>query len=286
MYGGPRRGPKADYLGYDDLAQANTGVMCRFGGGPETPEEHAHLGTIDVLTGYCACVALGAALVRRVRTGRGGLARASLTAAGNLIQAPFMYDFDGRPPFDEPSGREVKGWGPFYHCYPASDGWFFFAAPRERKAAIARVPELAGLAELPEAELARALAERFAAKPLAHWQAALARGTTAVMQLGTLAGTRDASLVAESGANEIDLTRDTFRAIRHDRHPMGRWVDLVAPNAVRPQAAAIAIPRSARKYGADTRAVLARLGQGDQEIDRMIAAGVAATGWSEKYLPE
>ena len=62
-FGGPGRGPKSDHLGYDDLAQAATGVMVRFGGGMETPEEHAHFGTIDVLTGLCACVALGAALL-------------------------------------------------------------------------------------------------------------------------------------------------------------------------------------------------------------------------------
>lgn len=61
-WGGPRRGPKSDHLGYDDLAQAATGVMVRFGGGPDTPEEHAHFGTIDALTDHVACIALGAAL--------------------------------------------------------------------------------------------------------------------------------------------------------------------------------------------------------------------------------
>jgi crotonobetainyl-CoA:carnitine CoA-transferase CaiB-like acyl-CoA transferase len=289
-WGGPGRGPKSDHLGYDDLAQAATGVMARFGGGLETPEEHAHLGTIDVLTGFCACVALGAALVRRAATGKGGLARASLAAAGNLIQAPFIYDFDGRAPFGEPSGREVKGWGPFYHCYQAADGWFFLAAPVERSDALARVPELADLAHLPEAELTPALAERFATEPLAHWRAALAqgmtRGTTTVMALATLAGTRDEALVIESTTSEIDIARDTFRAIRHDRHPMGRWVDLVAPNAVRPRSARITIPAPAPKYGADTRAVLARLGYDETHIDRMIADRIAATSWSGKYLPE
>lgn len=82
---GPKRGPKSDHLGYDDLAQAATGVMTRFGGDAITPEEHAHFGTIDVLTGYCACVALGAARERLRQTGRGGIARTSLAAAGELI---------------------------------------------------------------------------------------------------------------------------------------------------------------------------------------------------------
>ena len=79
-----------------------------------------------------ACVALAAALERRRLTGRGGIARAALAACGEMIQAQFMYDYEGRTPFDEPSGRGVRGWGPFYQCYQAADGWMFFAAPTER----------------------------------------------------------------------------------------------------------------------------------------------------------
>ncbi|MEW2911248.1 CoA transferase [Leisingera sp. JC11] len=284
-FGGPMRGPKSDHLGYDDLAQAATGVMLRFGGGMGTPEEHAHFGTIDVLTGFCACVALGGALLRLQETGKGGVARASLAAAGNLIQAQFMYDHKGRAPFDEPSGRKALGWGPFYHCYQAADGWFFFAAPTERAAALARVPDLSDLAELPEDQLQAALSERFADRPLSHWRAAFAGTSATAVPLSSLHETRDAALQLES-EGEIDLNQATFRVIRHDRHPMGRWCDLVAPNAVRPQAGRITIPGPAPKYGDHTRAVLARIGYSAEDAAAMINSGAAGESWSEKYLPE
>lgn len=284
-FGGPRRGPKSDHLGYDDLAQAATGVMLRFGGSMETPEEHAHFGTIDVLTGYCACVALGAALLRLEETGRGGLARASLAAAGNLIQAQFMYDHPGRTPFDEPSGREVLGWGPFYRAYEAADGWLFFAAPKERGAALRAVPELAGLAALSEDALQMALAEAFRRHPARHWQQAFSATSSAAMPLHSLHETRDRALQRESDA-QVDISRATFRAVRHDTHPMGRWCDLVAPNAVRPQNAPVRIPGPMPKYGLDTREVLARLGYGANEIAELIAMGAAGLSWSRNYLPE
>ncbi len=284
-FGGPKIGPKSNHLGYDDLAQAATGVMVRFGGGMETPEEHAHFGTIDVLTGYCACVALGGALMRLDQTGEGGIARASLAAAGNLIQAQFMYDYDGRALFDEPSGRQALGWGPFYHCYKAADGWIFFAAPTEREKALANIPELAELANLSEFEVQADLASRFRERPVAFWKAAFAASSSAVVPLGSLHETRDAALQPESGG-AVDLSQATFRAIRHDRHPMGRWTDLVAPNAVRPKKGRITVPSHMPKYGAHTREILARIGLAEDAIDHMIKTGAAAMQWSDKYLPE
>jgi len=121
-WGGPtKKGSRSEYVGYDDLVQAATGIMARFGGSIKTPEEHAHLGTIDVLTGFAGAFAVATSLYKHRKTGEADVARASLAAAGQLLQTPFMYDYESREPFNEISGRHIKGSGPLYRCYKALD---------------------------------------------------------------------------------------------------------------------------------------------------------------------
>jgi len=105
------------------------------------------------------------------------------------------------------------------------------------------------------------------------------------VKLGSLHATRDAALQIES-EEAFDIRHATCRAVRHDRHPMGRWVDLVAPNAVRPEYAPITMPGPAPKYGADTREVLALAGYTADQVDALISSGAAATSWAKRYLPE
>ena len=109
--------------------------------------------------------------------------------------------------------------------------------------------------------------------------------STTVIGLGSLHATRDDALQLDE-SEDIDIAKATFRAIRHTRHPMGRWVDLVAPNAVRPAKAAITIPGPAPKYGAHTISVLERLGYAEVEIESLIRERHAGTSWADKYLPE
>ena len=97
--------------------------------------------------------------------------------------------------------------------------------------------------------------------------------------------TRDDSLQLES-EGEIDIDKSTFRVIRHDKHPMGRWCDLVAPIAVRARSSAITIPEPMPKYGEHTKEILSRIGYSDLAIDQLINDGVVGVSWSEKYLPE
>jgi len=277
-FGGPSSGPRSNYPGYDDLVQASTGVMERFGGGLQTVEEHAHFGTIDVLGGLCAALAAALALLRREKTGRGDVARTSLAAAGQWLQARFMYDFAGRPAFDEPRGREAKGEGPFYRCYQAADGWFFLAVRTDRApAVVARL--LGSAAAVTSGQLEASLAELFKTQPADVWRQTLHDLDVAVQPLKSLASVRSASLA------DPDTAR-TIRFVRDANHPLGRAVEHIDPTAIRPLRSTIVPLEAASKYGADTRSVLRELGYSLAEIDDMAASQVIAESWSEEYLPD
>ena len=282
-YGGPSRGPLTNHPGYDDLIQASTGVMARFGGSIETPEEHAHFGTIDVLTGFCGALATAVALVRRQNGLGGDVARSSLAAAGQLIQLPFMFDYRERDPFDEPSGRSAMGEHPLYRCYEASDGWFFLAAHKNRLRRFERVRELVGAFEVDAGALESWLAERFKTKTREYWVTAFRAIGVGAHAINSLANVRERNLVPESEMTEVD--GPTMRFIRHLDHPSGHVVDLVAPNAVRSKRSRIRIPDAAPKYGANTRQILIDLGYRHRDINAMIEEGVVAEEWCENYLP-
>jgi len=283
-YGAPATGPRSDYPGYDDLAQASTGVMQRFGGGMDTPEEHAHFGTIDVLGGYCAAFAAGAALLKRERTGETDTARSSLCAAGNLIQIPFMYNYDGRPPFDEPSGRRAKGRDALYRAYQAADGWFFFAACNGTVTDLEQITALQGISSCSGHTPEEFLEKNFILKPISYWLNACSDIDIAVQPLVKMHDVRESSLSIE-GEGETDLQGPTFSFTRSRSHPSGRTVDLVAPNAIRPVEASINIPGHAPKYGAHTREILTGLEFSTQQIDAWMRAGDISESWSKDYLP-
>jgi crotonobetainyl-CoA:carnitine CoA-transferase CaiB-like acyl-CoA transferase len=283
-WGGPQPGPRSEHPGYDDLVQASTGIMARFGGSLATPEEHAHVGTIDVLAGYSGALGVALALLGRARGEGAREAHASLAAAGQLIQLPFMFDHPGRAPFDEPSGPTARGSGPLYRSYAARDGRLFLACRPDQLGALAAVEGLAGVDALAGAELEDELAARFATDDVERWAERCLRRDIAAQPIATLRDVRARNLLEEPG-DPVDLANATFRFIRHRDHPSGHVVDLVAPNAIRPRDGAVVVPGAAPKYGAHTRAVLAELGYTPAEIDRLVADGVAADAWSDAYLP-
>lgn len=278
-FGGPKIGPRSNYPGYDDLVQASTGVMERFGGSMSTVEEHAHFGTIDVLAGFCGAFATAMALLQRETTGKGDVARTSLAAAGQWLQSRFMYDYDGRPAFNEARGREVKGEGAWYRCYRASDRWFFLAGPNLVVDTLMASSLLAAAAEIDEARLENWLETLFATRPVTFWKEHLRAFDVAIQPLESLADIRESSIGSPSDDNTVSFHKDRD-------HPSGRDIVYVAATAVRPQRAGLVALASAEKYGTSTGNILGELGWSTAQIEALLRTGVVSEAWSKQYLPD
>jgi crotonobetainyl-CoA:carnitine CoA-transferase CaiB-like acyl-CoA transferase len=278
-FGGPADGPRSNHPGYDDLVQASTGIMERFGGSMETVEEHAHFGTIDVLGGLSAAFAVSLALRRRDQTGRGDVARSSLVAAGQWLQSRFFYDFEGRPPFDEARGRDAKGEAPSYRCYQAADTWFFFAMREDAFDRLAKSGLIDGLAQAPVNAREACLEAAFIQQPLSAWREKLEGFDAAMQPLGSLSDVRRATISRSPDQNTI-----VFRHEEH--HPSGRAVQHVEPTAVRPLRAPIIRLGSFEKYGTSTTQLMRELGFTETEITALTRHGVISQGWVDDYLPD
>ncbi len=282
-FGGVRRGPRTEYLGYDDLVQAATGIMLRFGGAMETPEEHAHVGTIDVMCGFGAALGIGAALFQKRRTGRIGRPRTSLSALSGLAQIPFCYDFIGRGPFDEPTGRAAMGTNALNHLYKAADRWMVLGASEADLPRFLIVEGLEGLATLAPEERDAFLTKAFGKEDAATWIGRLRAADIGAAICSSIEAIRASNCRPADGSAGTD--RGSFAFSRYADHPSGHTVTLLDPLAVRPRSGKVRHLPSAEKYGSSTRQVLKSLGYGDAAIDQLKATSVVSDSWSREYLP-
>ena len=275
-FGGPASGPNSEFYGYDDAVQAATGIMSRFGGSIETPEEHAHVGTIDVLCGFAGTFACAIALHARSLGRRPGTARTSLAAVGQLIQLPFMLDFPGKTHGLEPAGRSARGEYALYRAYRCADRWMFVAGP---EAALPKVMEAIGATGAGAGELE----EIFASRPLDYWRPKLAAADVEAVPMRGLADIRAEAIRRERPDDTARPATALFRA--WPDHAAGP-LQLLEHCGIRFSGRVHARSAPAPKYGQHTVEILGRLGLSGEEIDVLLDKAVAATGWSESYLPE
>lgn len=259
-------GPFKDYIGYDDNVQAGIGIMERFGGGLDTAEEHAHVGTIDVIAGVAGAFAALVSLLERRLTGRVTTARTSLAAVGQYLQYPFMFDLFDRRPF--PSiGRGISHRG--FHClhrlYDTKDGCVIVVGTISNDAVVVRQRycDLFG-----DDSVATLLGSRSTAEATK-----LLQGTgIAVSALPTLA---ELKLKYTGPVRRSDRT---FQFAEYPDHPIGRLV-MVRPLMFR-ETHRTQEPCVAPKYGADTRRILA-----SHNLMHLLADGGAAEAYGRNYIP-
>ncbi|MGY4485412.1 crotonobetainyl-CoA:carnitine CoA-transferase CaiB-like acyl-CoA transferase [Bradyrhizobium sp. LM3.2] len=144
--------------------------MLRAGGSSETPDEYVNVGTIDVMGGFSAALAVAAALYQKVRTGQAGRARTSLSAVSGLLQIPFCYDYAGRGPFDEPAGIDCKGYGALNRFYTTASVRSLLLSASERDLPrLERIKGLEGVVDVPKEELTDFLAKAIAKASAEKW---------------------------------------------------------------------------------------------------------------------
>ncbi|WMC09889.1 CoA transferase [Oceanimonas pelagia] len=278
--GGPRRGPKTDYIGYDDIIQANSGIMSRFGG-PETPEEHAHLGTLDVNCGFAGGLIMAVALYHKLRTGAISRARTSLSAITNLTQISFAFDYQGRAPFNEPSGREALGNHALSHFYQAADGWLFLDATPAELDKLAKIEGLSGIKEADN--MAAFLTAAFRTASADYWVGELHAAGIAAARPLSIEELREAYSRTADGRAGTDLGSYAFSV--YDHHPSGHRVTQIDHYSIRPAEASITALSPTEQFGHSTRTILTELGYSDEQIDDMLAARIVGEAWGREYLP-
>ncbi|WP_226507508.1 CoA transferase [Pseudomonas sp. MWU16-30317] len=280
-FGGPRRGPRTDYLGYDDLIQATTGIMLRFGGGMQTPEEHAHVGTIDVMCGFAAALGIATALYQKSRIGKVGRARTSLAALGSLVQIPFCFDYAGRAPFDEPAGRDAMGYSDLSRFYRTADGWIYLDASDVELNALESVQGLQGLHTA--TDYAQFLKAALITSEGETWQTRFQDAGIAAAVPDNIDSLRQR--YSRPADNHPGTDNGSYSFSVYANHPSGRCVTQLDPFAIRPRHAVIRSLAPAEKFGASTRSVIAKLGYSDSQIDALMACRAVREGWSQEYLP-
>lgn len=278
--GGPRPGPKTNYIGYDDIIQANSGIMSRFGG-PETPEEHAHLGTLDVNCGFAGALGMALALYDKLKTGRVARARTSLSAVTNIAQLPFAFDYEGRDPFNEPSGRGVLGYDAYSHFYQTLDSWIYLDA---LESDVSKLASIEGLEELSNtSDPYSVLREALSHAPSEYWIHKLRATGLAVAEQQSIELLR--SKYTRKADGKVDLHSGSFAFSMYEDHPSGHCVTMVDQYAIRPSEAKICGVTPAERWGESTREVLAAVNYSSEEIDFMLDNGIAGLGWSKEFLP-
>ncbi|MFC8946622.1 CaiB/BaiF CoA transferase family protein [Streptomyces rochei] len=267
-YGSP--GPYAGRKAYDLMVQAEAGLLSVTG----TPEEMAKVGVSvsDIAAGMYAYSSVLAALLERGRTGRGAhLDVSMLESTVEWMGFPLYYAFDGAepPPRAGAAHATIHPYGP----YTAGDGKVVMMAiqnEREWRGFCARFLERPELAAHPHyATNADRNAHREELGALIAARFAELTGDQALELLGAVpvANARVSTL-----AEVWDHPQLAARGRRHEVPTPAGPVPAFAPPG--PTGAA---PRmeAVPALGEHTRAVLGELGLSGEEIDALVAAGVA-----------
>ncbi len=263
-------GPWAERPGWEQLAQAATGIQVRRGGRDGRPMLLPYPMN-DYGTGMLGAYAVALALHERDRTGQGQLVDCGLALTACTLQSPFFLDYEGFQRNDL-EGLEIRGYSALSRLYAAADEWLYLHCPGEDGwsdltgleafAPLKSDRRFTTLSERLENDksLARALGDIFSGMPRDHWLPLLrAAGISAIENLA-ISDFRDDPAVRRAG---LVVTRE---------HAGVGMADQAGTTAILSRTP-VRMGRPAPSPGAESAEILRELRYTDREIDALVASG-------------
>ena len=254
-------GPWSERPGWEQLAQATSGIQVRRGGRDAAPRLLPYPMN-DYGTGLMGAFAVALAIHERNRTGKGQSVDSGLALTAGLLQSPYFLDYDGYDR-DEPEGLGVRGFSAKSRLYAASDGWMFFHCPSDEAwEQLSAFSEFAGVSShnSNDESLTQSLAEIFATKTRAEWEKLISPTEVSVIANRMVAEFRDDADIRKAG---LIVGRD---------HPgMGNADHLgtVAKLSETP----MRVGRPTPILGAETDQILSEAGYTGEEIESLKLSG-------------
>jgi crotonobetainyl-CoA:carnitine CoA-transferase CaiB-like acyl-CoA transferase len=264
-----QQGPWAMRPGFDQNAQAATGMQVRNGGRDGVPAPPPYTFN-DYGTGLMAAYGVIMALLERERTGKGQRVETALSYTASTFSSPYMLDYVGYDR-NEIEGPDAKGFNALSRLYQSSDSWFLLSVEDfegwNRLTRLDSLKHLRGKPEFATAELrdendeqlSEQLALTFRLNSTEEWARIL----------------KGVGVIAIPNQTISELREDSY-AQRHSliqsaEHPdFGRITHGgVSPQLSRTPAVAARSPA----FGGDTESILRELGYASPEIDNMRASG-------------
>ena len=260
-------GDWANRPGYEQNAQAATGVQVRNGGRGEKPI-HSPYTFNDYGTGLMGAYAVMLALLQRRRTGKGQFVHTSLAQTGSTFSSPYLIDHDSYRR-SEVEGMKARRANALNGMYRAADGWLAVAdADWEALVNLRQFAYLSGREEFATAELrsrndsqlSDEIGAVFAQKNVEDWLGELhAVGIDAVRN-------DDIRRILSD-----DYPREHGLIVNEDTPSLGEVTHAgVAPRLSKTQP----LPGATPTFGEETEAVLLELGYAVDEIDALRERGV------------